>query len=808
MLHRLADDVRDGVRILTKSPGLSATAALLVALVVGGNATIYSMVNGVVRQPAPGVTATDLVSFGLVGRPGAPFLDYRDYRAYAAHTTSLRSLAAWGFGRTSVATPNGTYLLQVTPVTANYFDTIGITLASGRSFSVAEDRAGAPLLAVISDGLWRTHFGAAPDVVGQQISITGRAATVIGITPPRFGGPSSGEWSDLWVGLHAAGQATDSAGVTMIGRLAADSSIARVRSEFAAIQSRLESADPRHGRDARAPLLVTEYAASAGGVIPAFQREILAIFSVVTLLTLLVVCANVANLMLARAVVRQRETAVRQSLGASRVRIVRLVLIEGMAIAAVACVLAFVIAMWAASFIPALLPQGRTTMPLVFTPDWRVALYAGVLTLLGTITFSLVPALRTWRQDPLPLLKDGAHTASRGRSPVANALVVLQLAFSVLLLTCAGLAYRSGSLMQIDVGFDTTRVLLTTVGTPQAATGWDPLLLDRVRERLARQPGVTAVSYVGGIAASWNRGEVRAADTSRPVRVTMSTVGNGYIEMLGLAPVAGRTIAAADRAGAGAAMINQQLARVLFGGRNPIGETLLVGSQQRPVEIVGVVPNAYYRGFNAERPDQQANYLFLSGAPATPGAGEADAPASLAQTTFYMRYSGTPESLVASIPAALRDVDPRIALSTTQTLESQLEELSLSARLISLLLAMFASVSLLIAAIGQYAVVAFNMRRRTRDFGVRIALGASARQIVTSVLREGAGLTATGLLVGFALSLAVATALSGLLFGITPTDGRTYTSVFALLASVSLAASYFPARRASRIDPVQALRQG
>src|SRR5687768_7701627 len=343
MIQRLFDDVRHGTRILTKSPGLSLTAALLVALVVGGNATIYSMVNSQIRRPAPGITAGDLVSFGLVGQPGAPYFSYADYSHYAEQTTSLRSLAAWGFSRAGVSTPNGTYLLQISPVTRNFFDTTGIVPAHGRAFTADDDRTGAPLVAIISDGVWQTYFAGAEDIVGRRVDVGGRAATIIGVTPRRFGGVSSGEWTDVWVPFHAYRRVDPETTVALIGRLAPGSSIERVRADFAALQARLAPASPE---TKRAPVLVTRYAASAGGVIPAFEREILAVFSIIALLTLFVVGANLATLMLARAVARQRETAVRRALGASRGRLARLIAAEGTAIAAVAAVLGLVFAWW------------------------------------------------------------------------------------------------------------------------------------------------------------------------------------------------------------------------------------------------------------------------------------------------------------------------------------------------------------------------------------------------------------------------------------------------------------------------------
>jgi predicted permease len=797
MFDRVIDDLRHGARILTKSPGLSCTAALLVALVVGGNATIYSMVNSQIRRPAPGVTAGDLVSFGLVGRPGAPYFSYADYQHYAGQTTSLRSLAAWGFARAGLSSPNGTYLLQVSPVTRNFFDTIGVAPARGRGFSADDDKAGAPLVAIITDGVWQTHFAGAEDIIGRSVTLDGRTATIVGVTPPRFGGVSSGEWTDVWVPFHAYRRVEPATTIAMIGRLAAGSSVPRVQADLAALQARLAPAPVRE----RAPVLATRYAASAGGILPAFEREILATFSVITMLTLVVVGANVANLMLARAVVRQRETAVRQSLGASRGRLARLVVVEGVVIATVACVLAFVFAWWAAWFVPTLLPQGRVTMPMDFTPDWRVAVYAGILTLLGTIGSSLAAALRTGRQDLLPLLKDGAHSTVSGRSKVSSALVVLQLAFSVLLLTAGVLAFRSGSILTTDVGFDTRNLLLVNVGTGAAAPSPEEAvaLIDRIGQRLAALPDVASVSYTRGSAG---RGTIRVRESAGAIPATVKFVGPGYLETLGLAPIAGRTVSRSDvLGGAGVAVLSRDLAAAMFAGGDPIGQTLLVGEENAPAIVVGVAPS-----FDLERSSEPSNYVFLADRARAEG-NDQFAPSGPGRPTFWLRYTGPLERAAAAIPGALRDVDPRIALAGQETLTAQLEERGLGARLISRLLLTFAGMSLLIAAVGQYAVMAFNMRRRTRDFGVRLALGASARQITGAVLREGAGLTVAGLAGGFVLSVGVATVLRGILFGVRPTDPPTYLVVFVLLACVSLFACYLPARRASRIDPVQALRQ-
>ena len=820
-MEQLLTDIRHGVRILTKSPGLCLIAALLIALVIGGNATIYSMVNSVVTRPAPGVTADDLVSFGIVGRAGAPYHRYGDIRYYAEHTKTLRSLAAFGSMRASVATPNGSYIIPTIPASTNYFELAGIRPVKGRGFRPDEGRTGAPLVAVISDRVWHEYYAAADDVIGAPISINGQSATIIGVTPPRFSGLVLSETSDIWIPLGSRRPVEDDNAFVMMGRLAEGASVPQVRAEFDTLQSQLRAASPDIRRD---PLLVTPYAAAAGGVIAMFERQILAVFSIMTLLTLLVVCANVANLMLARAVARQRETAVRQSLGASRFRIVRLLVVEGLAIAAIAAVAAYAVAWWTASVVPRLLPPSNLTrtMPTDFSPDWHVAVYAVVLAVIGTAIFSVPPALRASRQDPLPVLKEGGQTTIGGRSRLSSSLVVLQLAFSVLLLSIASLSYRSTSLLNVDLGFDATRLLMVGIGTDAAAQSREGniALLDRLRERLRSLPGVSAVSYTHvRPPGSWDRDRVGALGSTSSVRASINVVGPGYLETYNVKPIGGRSLTAEDRTRAGiVAVINQNLAEALFPGRSALGQIVQLGSNAEPVwpelrhgrvlaaEVVGVVPNAYYSGFNAERGETKPYHVLLTDQTAVVNR-EGLAVGGPGTRVLLLRYTGDFAAVAAAIPGVLSDVDPRVAIDFRETMQMRLDESNAGTRLLPLMLMIFAGLSLLIAAIGQYAAVAFNMRRRVRDFGIRIALGASSRLVLGSVLREGAALTVIGLGIGTALSIAVATLMRGVLYGVTPTDPQTYVGVFALLGCVSLIACYLPARRAARVDPVQALRQ-
>jgi putative ABC transport system permease protein len=513
-----------------------------------------------------------------------------------------------------------------------------------------------------------------------------------------------------------------------------------------------------------------------------------------------IVSANVANLMLARSMARQRETALRQSLGASRARIVRLLLAEGLSISLVAWVAACVMTMWAVRMIPQMLPPTPLSQSgLNMTPDWRVVSYAMLLAAIGTVAFTLAPALRVWKQDPLPWLKAGEQSVAPGRSRLSSALVVLQLAFSVVLLTGAGLASRSAAMMQVDVGFDSRNLLIVRINTAGSVRSREAhlALLDQVRERITRIPNVRSVSHVRNRAPE----PVRAAGAAPPALASVYVVGPDYLNVLALRLRFGRTLDLDDRSRRTAvALVNQNVADALWPGQSAVGQTMIMGRDRQNVEIVGVVANAFVGGFNPERPNPKPNDVFVPDQPVL----DAGNPGEI---TLFVRHGGNVEAVAGAIAPTLRDLDRRISIVYMRTMDEQLEATTLSASMIARLLGIFSMVSLVIAAIGQYAVVAFNMRRRVREFGVRIALGASSRQVLGGVLREGLLLTVVGLVCGLGLSVAVAVAARSVLFNVTPTDPQTYVGVFALLALVSLVACCLPARVASRVDPVRALRQ-
>ena len=815
-LEQLVQDLRFGFRILTKSPALSATATLLVALVIGGNATVFSMAHGILAKPSPGVHATGLMTVSWVADEG--FIEthnaYRVFRHFSEHATTLAPITAYDFRRATLTHENGSYAVRAGIVSPNYFETLGVRIVNGRGFTVDEATRGTSgLVAVISHHLWQTTFQSMDGIIGHAFTLNGQPATVVGVAEPDFHGAILAELADLWLPLAGdlpayLDQGRGSA-VAMIGRLAPGRSGVEAQVELSTLWSQLQAADPTltvFGLVAQKyKVRLVRYSATAGGnsLVSMFGYRILAIFSVVTLLTVLIVCANVANLLIARAVVRQREIALRQSLGASRTRVVRGLIAEGLVLSAVAWIAACLFAWWvsraiATYLIPAVAP-GPVFFPAL-TPDWTVIGYALILAVLCTLAVTIGPALRSWSQPLLPFLKVGEQALVGSRSRLSSGLVVLQLAFSVLLLTSAGLAYRSFTLANgTDVGFDTHNLLMTTVNTAGSATGPDDnlALIETLRERLARMPQVASVSYVPGTRVwPWISFPVRRDRFSEPVLAGDPRIAPDFFRTFGVAMIAGHDFRREAGSNTGHAIITRHLAATLWPGDSAVGKVLFAGPTDRltELEVTGVVGDAYFGGRVTDNPPR---FLFtaIDARPGPPG-----------ETTFFIRHSGSTELVAPAVARALREADGRVPIAALRSLDSHLASEQAPFWMLAMLLTLFAGGSLLVAAIGQYAVVAFESRRRTREFGLRIALGASADQVVRSVLRDSFKLTAVGLAIGFVLSVAVSVLMARFLYGITPTDPVTYLGVFALLATASLVACYLPARRAARVDPLVALR--
>lgn len=815
-------DLRSGARILWHAPGLSLAVVLLIALVIGGNATVYSAVRRLLTAPAQGVEADRLLGVGQVNVSSSrlgPFTSYAQYGHLAAHVTTLQGLTAWAGERVTIGIDDGTYAVFGASVAPGFFDSLGVRVAPGRPFSDRDDRGSeAGLTAVISDRLWRERFQQS-DVIGRHVTVNGQQVTVVGVAATGFLGPSLTPGEDIWLPVEAFHRAVGNtqalhdpknASLLVAGQLAPGRTRAQAQAEIDTLSRQWRAAHPEIADERRTA--VFDYSATAFLPVADLAPRFLAIFTIVTVLTLLVVSANVANLMLARAVSRQRETAVRRSLGASRGRVLSQLVAEALVLAVAAWATAFVLSWWVSRTLVRLLPPEPQALMVDLRPDWPVALYAMALALFATVACTLAPALQTWRQPVLPWLKAGEQSIATGRSRFSNALVIVQLAFAILLLTCAGLAYRSVQLLDSNVGYEHENLLLMTVRTnhagPSASSGGgttepsaaaNVALLERIRERLLQVRDVEAVTYAPRVPGPvlLTGVPVRRPGQAAPVAAMRRPVGPYYLQALGLAVVAGREIDARDRLGAPqTALINASLAAILFPDESPVGQRLEVGEDRVAVEVVGVAPDARYDG--PSREPRQA-FVFL--------AEQQFSSTRSFEPTFLIRHISPLESAAPAARRALAAVDATVPVVAMRTMTAQLDTVTALERQIAMLLAVFATLSLGIAALGQYAIATFHVRRRARDFGVRMALGATPERIQRSVIRDALTLTGIGLLMGFGLSVLAGLAFSRALVGVSPTDPRTYAAVLTLMAVTSVVASFVPAWRAGRVNVVEALRQ-
>ena len=810
-LEQLLFDARSGAKILVNAPGLSLTVILLVALVIGGNTTIYSAVHAMLTNPAPGVKTDRLVTVAWMHPSSGPDpWSNASLTHYEALTHAQRSaVAAFTTPSLSVAHETGTLAARGSSVSANYFDVLDIPFVIGRGFS-SDDAAGVSsgLAVVISERWWRRHFSASQGVVGHTLSVNGHHATVVGVAASPFQGAWLADGIDVWVPMLAFARAEGDEEELrrrpnidgMIARLAEGATIDGAEAELKGIAAGVDAGNSQSRFEPR----VLAYTGNAGrsNMLARFGPRFVTIFSIVTLLTVCIVCANVANLMLARSVTRQREMAVRQSFGASRWRITRLVLAENLTLALAAWGAACIFAYWVSSMLPGMIPaseSGGAEVLLDLTPDWTAAAYAMMLALAAALTFTLAPAIRTWRLDLLSFLKAGERGMTQGRARATRILVVVQLALAVVLLVSAGLAYRSLSLMTgRDLGFSTGNLLLVTVDMTAAARTSDAKLplLQSMLDGLRSVPMIASASYATHPPAQWwSSANAGVRPGALDLRVERNEVGPDFLQTLGVRPLRGAAFDARTGARGGLeAIVNQHAADALWPGESPIGKTIHFGNVHGNATVIGVAPNALIGGYRREERPR----LVLVSARQTRRAGSF--------MTFYIRYHGDLELAVPAVTRALRAAAPAIPVTYVRTLDATLHESTWINRTLTMLLMLFAGGSLFIAALGQYAAMAFAMRQRIRDFAIRMAMGASSKQIMTTALREGFVLTGIGLALGVALGMIAGRGGRALLHGVTPTDAMTYAGVLLVLGVASLAACYVPALRASRVDPIEALR--
>jgi predicted permease len=809
----LLQDIRYAFRVLWKSPLYTAIAVATLALGIGANTTIFSWINSTLLNPVPGLKAPNQVvalSLGKSTQNPFPF-SYPDYVAMRDGQQSFTGITAFSIQAMSLTGAGKPERVWGMVATANYFDVLGVRPAMGRGFLPQEDQTpnGAPVV-VISDRLWRTHFGADPNVVGRTLAIDRHSYTIVGVTPPVFQGSQTGLRSDLWIPMMMQADVMPQGDLlndhhyfwaNLLGRLRPGVSISQAQQEMTARIQRVAKDYPQehkgHDTVTVSPLWRAPFSANQ------FFSLLLPMLMAIAGVVLLLACANVANLILVRSIARRREIAIRLSLGASRWRLVRQLMVESMVLALAGGAIAMMITFWTGGLMGRFIPPMDFPVALDAHIDKGVLLAAFVISAITGLIFGILPAMRASGEAPVAVLKEdtGSSSVSRGKARLASVLVVTQVALSLLLLICAGLFIRSFATAQmIDPGFDPRGVLLTSYDlfqsgyTPDNGIEFDRQLIAQVQAL----PGVQSVALanrvpltLGGGSTSVNpEGYVQQPNESMEVQDAI--VSPGFIKTLQNPLASGRDFTDEDtRQSQRVCMINEYFAQRYWPDQEPLGKKVHSDLTNEWFTVVGVVRNSKVNNLN----EAPTPFIYLPLYQVYNAAMVA-----------YVRVAGNPMGYSGSVAGAIHQLNPDLVLYDVTTLQEREELASFVQRLAGTFVGAFGLLSLILAAVGIYAVTSYTTRQRTHEIGIRMALGATGEDVLKLVLGRALRLTLIGIAIGLLAAFALTRFLSSQLLGVTSTDALTFWSVALLLCLVTLVASYVPARRAMRVDPMRALR--
>ena len=799
-MERLIQDVRYGVRMLWKRPGFAAVVVSTLALGIGANTAIFSVVNAVLLRPLPYRNAERLVWVagnvrGGTNRASVSPPDYVDYRA---QNTVFEEFAASGSVASAVNLTGAGEPERLTGsrVTANYFRAFGVKPALGRVFGGDEERAGPEPVAVLSDGLWRRRFGGDPSVVGKSLTLDGKAVTVVGVAPPEFQYPAG---TELWVPLDLDDPEMKIRAAHFlrpIGLLKEGVTLEQARAETDLIARRLEEQYPETNERWSLNLVPLEEQV-VGGV-----RTSLWVLLGAVGFVLLIACANVSNLMLARAAGLRRELALRTALGASRWRVARQQLTESVLLALAGGALGLLLASWGVDVLTAL-GAGDIPRTREIGVDGRVLAFTAALSVLTGLVFGLLPALRASRTNLNEVLKDaGRGTAGPGRGRVRAALVVSEIALALTLLVGAGLLVKSFvGLRRVNPGFEPANVLTVRIdlararyAKPEQAAAF----FGELQRRVAGLPGVEAVGMVSELPLSGQPNDMYFSVAGRPpqtadqkVTADYRRVNHDYFRAMRVPVLRGRGFTEQEVAGnAQVVVINETLARNFFPDEDPLGRRLVIDfGKAEEFEIVGVAADVLHRSL--EGGVYQMMYVPTL---------------RIGGTNLVVRTSSDPLALASAVRGEVAAVDREQPISAVRAMEEVVSGSVAQQRFRTLLLAAFACVALLLAGVGIYGVIAYSVTHRTHEIGVRMALGAGVADILKMVIGQGMALALAGVALGLLAALALTRVLSSLLFGVTATDAATFAAVSFLIAAVAFLACLLPARRATKVDPMVALR--
>jgi len=824
-LETLWQDLRYGFRQLRKSPGFTAVAALSLALGIGANTAIFSLTDAVLLKMLPVKQPDKLVTLKKVGFRG----DSMDFsyplfsRLRDDNQVFAGILATSGVSRATMrvegdASEQNEYAARET-ISGGYFSTLGVPALLGRTFTAEDDRPpGGQSVAVISYGFWRRRFALDPAAVGKTISLNGVPCTIIGVTPPEFFGVEVGAAVDVWTSLTQVTRPSslnDPGGnwLRVIARLKPGVTEQQASADGARIfQSTLAERvssinDPTTRREFLAQTIALDPAGNGLSQLRNQFSQPLKILMTIVGLLLLITCANIANLLLARAEMRASEIAVRLALGASRLRLIRQLLTESVMLATLGACLGLFFAVWGRNLLVTSIPRGNLPLTLGPVLDLRMLGFTAAVALGVGIMFGLAPAMRATRVDLTTALKDAARAVSGGVRPLrlGNALVVVQVALSLVLLTGAGLVVRSlQRLQKLDAGFDRRNVLTFGLELPRGYKDDQVFNLSRqILARIKNLPGVHAASFSFPgpfLSGRYNREFSVEGYAPRPgenMALDCLLVMPEFFEALGIMPQQGRTFTPQDNANAPkVAVINESMARYFFPQQNPLGKRIgFMGEDPRSAssyEIIGVVRDARYRGLRVAAPRIVYVPTLQVSNPRV--------------STFIANTSGDRAQVIATLRREAQAADRNVALRDVKPLEEKVDEYLFQERTVAKLAGFFSLLALSITCLGLYGVLAHAVDRRTHEIAIRIALGGRPRDVLRLVVRQGVWLTLIGAGLGLVGTFGVTRLLRSFLFDVSPTDPATFAGMTLLLVSVALIASYIPARRATQVDPLVALK--
>jgi predicted permease len=813
-METLWQDIRFGFRILFKSPAFTLVAALSLALGIGANTAVFSIINASLLKPLPvedperllSLFTTDAKNPGNLETSHLNYIDYRDQNQV------FSGLLAYTFAQVSLTRGETSEPVSGLVVSGNYFDVLGVKAAMGRTFMPHEDKTpGAHPVVALSHRLWQRRFGGDPNLVGKTISLNRHDFTVVGIIPEGFTGTDLGPGYDLWVPMmmHERAQPgfdwyNERRGLFLflIGRLKPGVSASQAQASLKVFADQLAQSYPKdnNGRGARVvPLLQARIDPDGSGQLLLASG----VMMVVVALVLLIACANIANLLLARASARRKEIAVRLALGAGRARLIRQLLTESLVLSLVGGVIGFLVAFWAKDLLRSFDPVGGgPNAPPIATLNFRVLGFTLLVSLLSGVIFGLAPALQASKPDLVLTLKGETSALARRAFGfnLRKALVVIQVALSLVSLISAGLFVRSlRNAQAVNPGFITDNILLA--GFNLGREGMDkPQGVNFQRqlvERASSLPGSQSVTiassrpFGGGI---WRSVFLEGhAPDERGVFVQLNNVGLRFFETLGIPLITGRDFTERDAENAPhVVVVNETMARRFWPNQSAVGKRFKFFGEEFYREIVGVARDTKYNDLT------EANTPFIY-VPLLQNYADAG--------TLHVRAAGDAAQITAAVRGVVKELAPNLPLLDVQTLSDRIDQSLNGQRSQTRLLAFFGLLALLLSSIGIYGVMAYSVAQRTREIGIRMALGARSQYVLSLIIKQGMALVVSGVALGLIAAFVVTRLIGSLLFGVTAADPMTFAVTSLLLVGVAALAGYLPARRATKVDPLIALRQ-